>query len=146
MLVFDPHTNFDEYTVKIKSKKEEKMPENKSFGFMRMEEDIKPKQAKKENTERKDFLSKLSQKVITGIVMLILSGALIFAGSEFMNLRKQVSVITQNRTEIEASVNPRIDSLERQAETSREILTDIRINNAEISAKLDMILSALEEE
>lgn len=120
------------------------MPENKSFGFMRMEENIKPKQ--KENIERKDFLSKLSQKVITGIVMLVLSGAIIFAGNEFVNLRKEVSVITQNRTEIEASINPRINSLERQAETSNEILTDIRVNNAEMSAKLDMILNALEEE
>lgn len=126
------------------------MPENKSFGFMKLEEvEPKKKESKKEEVnedEKKVFWPKLAQKVITSIVMLLLSGALIFAGSEFINLRKQVSVITENRTELQTSIKPRLERLETENANIEDDITDIRVNNAEILTKLDMILNALETE
>lgn len=142
MLVFDPHASFNKDSVKIMYKKEGKMPEGKSFGFMKLEEVEK----NKESNNSKLFWSNLSKKIITSIIMLLLTGALIFAGSEFMNLRKQVYGIVENRTELQTSINPRLERLEIENANIKDDITNIRVDNAEILARLEIILNALETE
>lgn len=107
------------------------------------------------DTEESEEVTELKEKkennnisfdwILKTVLSLLIVGSLSFFGYHFKKISDSMETVTSNETTI-GIIEGNIDSINTDYSTLYRELTDLRVDVAEMSGKLDLILNAIENQ